>query len=112
MEASFSSGRIRKDFSKIERIIDIPNLIDIQNRSFERFLQADVAPEKREPVGLQAVFHSVFPIRDFNETASLEFVSYTLEKPKYDVAGVPAARHDLRRADQGHDPLDRLGQPR
>jgi len=85
MEASFSSGRIRKDFSKIERIIDIPNLIDIQNRSFERFLQADVAPEKREPVGLQAVFHSVFPIRDFNETASLEFVSYTLEKPKYDV---------------------------
>src|SRR5262247_3695088 len=84
MEASFSSGRIRKDFSKIERIIDIPNLIDIQNRSFERFLQADVAPEKREPVGLQAVFHSVFPIRDFNETASLEFVSYTLEKPKYD----------------------------
>src|SRR5215831_7031952 len=85
MEASFSSGRLRKDFSKIERIIDIPNLIDIQNRSFERFLQADVAPEKREPVGLQAVFHSVFPIRDFNETASLEFVSYTLEKPKYDV---------------------------
>src|SRR5215468_9450523 len=85
MEASFSAGRIRKDFSKIDRIIDIPNLIDIQNRSFERFLQADVAPEKREPVGLQAVFHSVFPIRDFNETASLEFVSYTLEKPKYDV---------------------------
>src|SRR5262245_43718186 len=85
MEASFNSGRLRKDFSKIERIIDIPNLIDIQNRSFERFLQADVAPEKRENVGLQAVFHSVFPIRDFNETASLEFVSYTLEKPKYDV---------------------------
>ncbi len=85
MEASFNSGRLRKDFSKIARIIDIPNLIDIQNRSFERFLQADVAPEKREQVGLQAVFHSVFPIRDFNETASLEFVSYTLEKPKYDV---------------------------
>src|SRR5262244_335212 len=46
MEASFSAGRIRKDFSKIDRIIDIPNLIDIQNRSFERFLQADVALEK------------------------------------------------------------------
>src|SRR5215475_6836640 len=85
MEASFSAGRIRKDFSKIDRIIDIPNLIDIQNRSFERFLQADVVPEKREDVGLQAVFKSVFPIKDFNETASLEFVSYTLEKPKYDV---------------------------
>jgi DNA-directed RNA polymerase subunit beta len=85
MEASFETGRLRKDFSKIKRIIDIPNLIDIQNRSFERFLQADVAPEKREDVGLQAVFKSVFPIKDFNETASLEFVSYTLEKPKYDV---------------------------
>ncbi|MCZ6787305.1 MAG: DNA-directed RNA polymerase subunit beta, partial [Planctomycetota bacterium] len=85
MEASLEAGRFRKDFSKIERVIDIPNLIDIQNRSFERFLQADVAPEKREDVGLQQVFKSVFPIRDFNETASLEFVSYMLEKPKYDV---------------------------
>src|SRR5262245_15821491 len=85
MEASFSAGRIRKDFSKIDRIIDIPNLIDIQKRSFDRFLQVDVEPEKRENVGLQAVFHSVFPIRDFNETASLEFVSYVLEQPKYDV---------------------------
>ena len=78
-------GRFRKDFSKIARVIDIPNLIDIQNRSFDRFLQADVSPEKREDVGLQAVFKSVFPIRDFNETASLEFVCYVLEKPKYDV---------------------------
>ncbi len=85
MGASLENGRLRKDFSKIERIIDIPNLIDIQNRSFDRFLQADVAPEKREEVGLQAVFKSVFPIQDFNETASLEFVQYVLEKPKYDV---------------------------
>ncbi len=85
MEASLNSGRIRRDFSKIERIIDIPNLIDIQNRSFDRFLQVDVDPQKREVVGLQAVFSSVFPIKDFNETACLEFVSYTLEKPKYDV---------------------------
>jgi DNA-directed RNA polymerase subunit beta len=85
MEATLAAGRVRKDFSKIETIIDIPNLIDIQKRSFDRFLQTDVAPEKRESVGLQAVFNSVFPIRDFNETASLEFVSYTLEEPKYDV---------------------------
>jgi DNA-directed RNA polymerase subunit beta len=85
MGASFEHGRPRKDFSKIKRIIDIPNLIDIQNRSFERFLQADVSPEKREDVGLQAVFKSVFPISDFNDTASLEFVHYILEKPKYDV---------------------------
>ena len=49
------------------------------------FCRSDVDPQKRENVGLQAVFNSVFPIRDFNDTAQLEFVSYTLEKPKYDV---------------------------
>jgi DNA-directed RNA polymerase subunit beta len=85
MTTTLATDRLRKGFSKIETIIDIPNLIDIQKRSFDRFLQADVAPEKRENLGLQAVFNSVFPIRDFNETASLEFVSYTLEEPKYDV---------------------------
>src|SRR5262249_3563847 len=77
--------RIRKSFAKIQKIIDIPNLINIQKQSYEKFLQADVSPEKREDIGLQGVFKSVFPIRDFNETSSLEFVSYHLEKPKYDV---------------------------
>jgi len=77
--------RTRKSFAKINKVIEIPNLINIQKLSYEKFLQADVAPEKREDVGLQAVFKSVFPIRDFNETSSLEFVSYNLEKPKYDV---------------------------
>ncbi|MGA9520729.1 MAG: DNA-directed RNA polymerase subunit beta [Myxococcaceae bacterium] len=77
--------RVRKSFAKIQKIIDIPNLINIQKQSYEKFLQADVPPEKREDLGLQGVFKSVFPIRDFNETSSLEFVSYHLEKPKYDV---------------------------
>src|ERR687887_155792 len=77
--------RVRKTFAKISKIIDIPNLINIQKQSYEKFLQADVPPEKREDTGLQGVFKSVFPIRDFNETSSLEFVSYHLEKPKYDV---------------------------
>ncbi|HLL52288.1 MAG TPA: DNA-directed RNA polymerase subunit beta [Myxococcaceae bacterium] len=77
--------RVRKSFAKIAKIIDIPNLINIQKQSYEKFLQADIAPDKREDVGLQGVFKSVFPIRDFNETSSLEFVSYHLEKPKYDV---------------------------
>ncbi len=77
--------RVRKSFGKIQKVIDIPNLINIQKQSYEKFLQADVAPEKREDLGLQGVFKSVFPIRDFNETSSLEFVSYNLEKPKYDV---------------------------
>jgi DNA-directed RNA polymerase subunit beta len=85
MAKSFKSARLRKDFSTIERVIEIPNLIDIQNRSFERFLQSEVDPQKRENVGLQAVFNGVFPIRDFNDTAQLEFVSYSLERPKYDV---------------------------
>ena len=77
--------RIRKSFAKISRVIDIPNLLEIQRFSSERFLQADVDMEKRENVGLQGVFNSVFPIKDFNDTASLEFVGYTLEQPKYDV---------------------------
>jgi DNA-directed RNA polymerase subunit beta len=85
MHFSEIAPRLRKDFSKIPRILEIPNLIEIQKESFERFLQTRIDPEKRERTGLQAVFQSVFPIRDFNDTASLEFVGYTLEAPKYDV---------------------------
>src|SRR6476620_7010814 len=77
--------RVRKNFAKINKIIDIPNLIDIQKLSYEKFLQKDIPHEKREDIGLQGVFKSVFPIKDFSETSSLEFVSYNLEKPKYDV---------------------------
>src|SRR5205809_2619687 len=77
--------RFRRTFGRIKKIIDIPNLIEIQKRSYYEFLQKVVAPEVRKDQGLQAVFKSVFPIKDFNETASLEFVSYTLSEPKYDV---------------------------
>src|SRR6185295_4612995 len=77
--------RVRKNYAKINKIIDIPNLIDIQKQSYDKFLQADIPPEQREDVGLQGVFKSVFPIKDFSETSSLEFVSYHLHKPKYDV---------------------------
>src|SRR5512147_1992117 len=77
--------RIRRNFGKINKIADIPNLIAIQKHSYDKFLQADVPVEKRDDTGLQGVFKSVFPIKDFNETSSLEFVSYHLEKPKYDV---------------------------
>src|SRR6478735_8767832 len=77
--------RVRKNFAKISKIIDIPNLIDIQKQSYEKFLQKDIPAEQREDFGLQGVFKSVFPIKDFSETSSLEFVSYTLDKPKYDV---------------------------
>lgn len=77
--------RLRRSFSKIPEIADVPNLVQIQRRSYERFLQADVDPDKREDIGLQKVFKSVFPIRDYNNSASLEFVSYSLGTPKYDV---------------------------
>jgi DNA-directed RNA polymerase subunit beta len=68
--------RLRKNFAKIPKIIDIPDLINIQKNSYEKFLQANVSEEKRSDVGLQAIFKSVFPIRDFNKTAELQFVSY------------------------------------
>jgi DNA-directed RNA polymerase subunit beta len=77
--------RFRRSFGRIKKIIDIPNLIDIQKRSYDEFLQRETAPDQRKDQGLQAVFKSVFPIKDFNETASLEFVSYTLSDAKYDV---------------------------
>src|SRR5439155_10054261 len=74
-----------KQYSKFDPLIEIPDLIEIQKKSYEKFLQADSSADKREGVGLQGVFKSVFPIHDFNNTASLEFDSYTLEQPKYDV---------------------------
>jgi len=82
---SVHSQRLRKNFARIPQIAGIPNLIEIQNQSYERFLQADVPPEAREDTGLQAVFKSVFPIRDFSDTASLEFIKYTLGEEKYNV---------------------------
>jgi len=77
--------RFRKDYGTIEKIVEIPNLIDIQRRSYLEFLQLEQETDERTDLGLQGVFKSVFPIKDFNETANLEFVSYHLEKPKYDI---------------------------
>ncbi len=77
--------RMRHSFGKIEHILEIPNLIDIQKRSYDKFLQTDVPRDDRENTGLQGVFNSVFPIRDFNGTSELVFSGYTLERPKYDV---------------------------
>ena len=80
-----SNLRVRKSFAKNKQVIEIPNLIELQKSSYEGFLQKDVDPDRRGDAGLNGVFKSVFPISDFNNTASLEFVSYTLEPPKYDV---------------------------
>src|SRR5947209_14249665 len=68
----------RQDFSKIKTAVPIPNLIEIQRESYNRFLQMDFLPEERENTGLQAVFQSVFPISDFRGTATLDFVEYQI----------------------------------
>jgi DNA-directed RNA polymerase subunit beta len=75
--------RIRKNFGKIRKIVEIPDLIGMQKESYRRFLQLDVPPEKREDIGLQAVFKSVFPIKDFTGSASLEFVAYRFSEVKH-----------------------------
>jgi len=75
----------RKTFSNTPVVLDTPPLMKLQVNSYEEFLQKDVPPAKRIDVGLQQVFKSVFPIYDFNKTVSLEFVSYSLEEPKYTV---------------------------
>jgi DNA-directed RNA polymerase subunit beta len=80
-----SNFRIRKHLGRVRKVIEVPNLIDIQKTSYDKFLQSTVAQSERAEIGLQAVFRSVFPIKDFNGTSELVFVSYNLEKPKYDV---------------------------
>ena len=78
-----STVRKRLDFGKIPVILDIPNLIAVQQQSYERFLQLDIPPDERKDIGLQEIFKSVFPISDYNEMALLEFVSYNFGRPKY-----------------------------
>ena len=70
--------RERIDFSKIKTTVPIPNLIEIQKKSYERFLQMNRLPSEREDAGLQSVFKSVFPISDFRENSSLEFIEYSI----------------------------------
>ncbi len=76
---------LRKDFSRIGKVIDIPDLIEVQKKSFSEFLQMDAGEDEKRDTGLQSIFKSVFPITDFSGTASLEFVKYSLLTPKYTV---------------------------
>ncbi|MEZ5692056.1 MAG: DNA-directed RNA polymerase subunit beta [Rickettsiales bacterium] len=77
--------RIRKSFGRIETITSMPNLIEVQKNSYDQFLQINVPVEQRTDTGLQAVFKSVFPIQDYTETSTLEFVRFHFDPPKYDV---------------------------
>ncbi len=86
MTKSFTGRkRIRRTFGRIAEVTQMPNLIEVQKTSYDQFLQMGIKLEDRERVGLQEVFVSVFPIRDFAERAELQFVHYELEEPKYDV---------------------------
>ena len=76
--ASNGQSRERVNFSKILTSIQIPNLIEVQRKSYERFLQMSLLPDEREDIGLQAVFNSVFPISDFRGVSSLEFVDFSI----------------------------------
>ena len=115
-----SQAPVRQDFSKIKTAVPIPNLIEIQRDSYNRFLQMDLLPEERVNTGLQSVFQSVFPISDFRETATLDFVEYqignwqckcgNLEGLKYLRAACKScAREDQSRsAAPGRNALSRL----
>ena len=86
MPLSFTGRkRVRKSFGRIPEAAPMPNLIEVQKASYDQFLQTSVPRDARTDSGLQGVFRSVFPISDFAGTASLEFVAYEFEAPKYDV---------------------------
>lgn len=80
-------SQLTKQFGKIKTSLPVPHLLNLQIDSYRKFLQEGVAPEDRDKdVGLESVFRTVFPIEDFNKSASLEFVSYEIQEPKYDQA--------------------------
>ncbi|MBV0913162.1 DNA-directed RNA polymerase subunit beta [Anianabacter salinae] len=86
MTSSFlGQKRLRRYYGKIREVLEMPNLIEVQKSSYDLFLNSGDQPQPTDGEGIMGVFQSVFPIKDFNETAVLEFVKYELEKPKYDV---------------------------
>src|SRR5690606_16552859 len=86
MATTFNGRRkVRKSFGSIREVTEMPNLIEVQKASYDQFLMVDEPKGGRPDEGLQSVFRSVFPITDFSNTASLEFVRYEFEQPKYDI---------------------------
>ncbi|OJX45145.1 DNA-directed RNA polymerase subunit beta [Devosia sp. 63-57] len=86
MATTFNGRRkVRKSFGSIREVTDMPNLIEVQKASYDQFLMVNEPKGGRSDEGLQSVFRSVFPITDFSNTASLEFVRYEFEQPKYDI---------------------------
>ncbi len=77
--------RIRKDFGKQKPALDVPDLLTLQVESYNKFLQSDIDPNKRKNIGLQAAFNNLFPVESFSKNARLEFISYRLEEPGFNV---------------------------
>ena len=84
-QAYVGQKRIRRYYGNIHEVLEMPNLIEVQKSSYDLFLASGEGEGHNDGEGIQGVFQSVFPIKDFNETATLEFVKYELERPKYDV---------------------------
>ena len=84
---SFSVNEVyRSDLGRVGEVLDMPNLVHIQRESYDKFLQRDKDPEKREDTGLEAVFRGIFPISDYDGKATLEYVKYEVESSKYSIS--------------------------
>lgn len=81
---SVKTGKERVSYAKLKEVMDLPNLVEIQTRSYTEFLQEDDLPEERKDFGIQAVFNEIFPLKNYDESCTLEFVKYRLGVPKYD----------------------------
>ena len=86
MDQSYTGRkRVRKFFGHLQEVATMPNLIEVQKASYDKFFRTDMTLEERNGSGLDAVFKSVFPIKDFSERGTLEYVGFNFEEPKYDV---------------------------
>ena len=86
MQLSFTEKKsIRKNFGKLKEILSIPNLIEVQKESYKQFLSSNKISDENLKKGLEKVFKSIFPIEELSDKATLEYLSFRLEKPKFDV---------------------------
>src|SRR3954453_22465206 len=98
MQNPNGATRQRVDFSRIRTSIPIPNLIEVQKKSYERFLQMDLLPDERDDTGLQSVFRSVFPIQDFRGLSELAFVDYS-------IGNLGGKKGNIKKRETTHTPL-------